>query len=145
MSKSVLCALELSDKATDKLVLEQAARLADLDQAQLDVVNVLPDFGESWVSGFFESHHHDKAIEDTTQKLKDLCAETLGKARNASIRHVVATGTAYQEILSVASAAGSDLIVIGAHKPDLKDYLLGPNAARVIRHSDCSVFVVRQK
>lgn len=143
MIKSVLCALELSDKNTDKMVLEQAARLADLDQAQLDVVNVLPDFGESWVSGFFEAHHHEKAIEDTTERLKSLCAEVLSPDRNSKIRHVVATGTAYQEILSVASAAGSDLIVIGAHKPDLKDYLLGPNAARVIRHSDCSVFVVR--
>lgn len=144
MSKSVLCALELSHKPTDVLVLQQAARMADLDQAQLDVVNVLPDFGESWVSGFFESHHHDKAVEETAKKLKELCAEILGAERNAKVRHVVATGTAYQEILAVAKAAGSDLIVIGAHKPDLKDYLLGPNAARVIRHSDCSVFVVRQ-
>lgn len=143
MSKSVLCAVELSDKETDKMVLEQAVRLADLDQAQLDVVNVLPDFGESWVSGFFESHHHEKAVEDTTARLKSVCAEILGEDRNAKVRHVVATGTAYQEILKVAEAAGSDLIVIGAHKPDLKDYLLGPNAARVIRHSGCSVFVVR--
>lgn len=143
MIKSVLCAVELSDKATDKMVLEQAARMADLDGAQLDVVNVLPDFGESWVSGFFESHHHEKAVEETTAKLKSICAEILGQERNAKIRHVVATGTAYQEILKVAEAAGSDLIVVGAHKPDLKDYLLGPNAARVIRHSECSVFVVR--
>ncbi|WP_278921665.1 MULTISPECIES: universal stress protein [Pseudophaeobacter] len=143
MSKSILCAVELSDSATDKMVLAQAGRLADLDKAQLDVVNVLPDFGESWVSGFFESHHHEKAIEETTEKLEAICAEVLGKDRNSKIRHIVATGTAYQEILKVAKAAGTDLIVIGAHKPDLKDYLLGPNAARVIRHSDCSVFVVR--
>lgn len=143
MIKSVLCALELSNEDADRMVLEQAARLADLDKAQLDVVNVLPDFGESWVSGFFESHHHDKAVEDTTARLKELCAKVLGTERNVAIRHVVATGTAYQEILAVASAAGTDLIVIGAHKPDLKDYLLGPNAARVIRHSECSVYVVR--
>ncbi|KPD11229.1 universal stress protein [Phaeobacter sp. 11ANDIMAR09] len=143
MIKSVLCAVELSDKETDRLVLEQAAKLADLDGAQLDVVNVLPDFGESWVSGFFESHHHEKAVEDTTARLKSVCAEILGEDQNAKVRHVVATGTAYQEILKVAEAAGSDLIVIGAHKPDLKDYLLGPNAARVTRHSECSVFVVR--
>lgn len=143
MIKSVLCALDLSDPKTDTKVLEQAARLADLDGAQLDVLNVLPDFGESWVSGFFESHHHEKAVQETTEKLQMLCTEVLGGARNADIRHVVATGTAYKEILSVASTAGSDLIVIGAHKPDLKDYLLGPNAARVIRHSECSVFVVR--
>jgi universal stress protein F len=143
MIKSVLCALDLSDPATDKKVLEQAARLAGLDGAQLDVLNVLPDFGESWVSGFFESHHHEKAIEETSERLNKFCSEVVGPERNADIRHVVATGTAYQEILAVAKTAGSDLIVIGAHTPDLKDYLLGPNAARVIRHSDCSVFVVR--
>ncbi|MEP3300223.1 MAG: universal stress protein, partial [Pseudoruegeria sp.] len=39
--------------------------------------------------------------------------------------------------------AKADLIVIGAHRPDFKDYLLGPNAARVVRHSECSVYVVR--
>ena len=66
MIKSVLCALDLSDPKTDTKVLEQAARLADLDGAQLDVLNVLPDFGESWVSGFFESHHHEKAVQETT-------------------------------------------------------------------------------
>lgn len=143
MSKPVLCALELNDQNLDEKVLSQAARLAELDGAQLDVVNVLPDFGESWVSGFFEEHHHEKAVKDATQRLSDLCAQVLGKDRNAKVRHLVATGTAYQEILKVAETAGSGLIVIGAHKPDLKDYLLGPNAARVIRHSDCSVFVVR--
>ncbi len=32
---------------------------------------------------------------------------------------------------------------IGSHRPELKDYLLGPNAARVVRHANCSVLVVR--
>ncbi|MBE1295249.1 universal stress protein [Phycobacter azelaicus] len=143
MSKSVLCALELGDPALDRKVLTEAARLAELDDAQLDVVNVLPDFGESWVSGFFEEHHHEKAVKDTAAHLSEMCEEVLGADRNVKVRHLVATGTAYQEILKVAAKAGTDLIVIGAHKPDLKDYLLGPNAARVIRHSDCSVYVVR--
>lgn len=143
MSKSVLCAVELSDRKLDEKVLCEACRMADMDSAQLDVLNVLPDFGESWVSGFFEEHHHENAVKDATRRLQELCGEVLGEERNAKVRHLVATGTAYQEILKVAEAAGSDLIVIGAHKPDLKDYLLGPNAARVIRHSDCSVFVVR--
>lgn len=143
MKTSILCAVELNDLNLDRKVLTEAARLAALDGAQLDVVNVLPDFGESWVSGFFEEHHHEKAVEDTVSRLRDFCGEVLGEDCNADIRHVVATGSAYQEILKVATAASSDLIVIGAHKPDLKDYLLGPNAARVIRHSDCSVYVVR--
>ena len=143
MSKSILCAVDLSNVATDAKVLAQAARLADLDGAQLDVVTVLPDFGESWVSGFFEEHHHEKAVKDTSTRLREVCEQVVGAVQNAKIRHLVATGTAYQEILKTATTAGSDLIVIGANKPDLQDYLLGPNAARVVRHSTCSVFVVR--
>ena len=143
MTKSVLCAVDISNGDLDAHVLTRAAELADLDGAGLDVVTVLPDFGESWVSGFFQPGFHDKAVEEAHTQLVDLCTRTLGEARNAKIRHVVATGTAYQEILHTAKEAGSDLIIIGAHKPDLKDYLLGPNAARVVRHSNVSVYVVR--
>ena len=143
MTNSVLCAVDISNGELDAPVLKIAAKLADLEGAQLDVVTVLPDFGESWVSGFFEPGFHEKALEEAHDKLTALCAATLDADRNEKIRHVVATGTAYQEILKTAESAGSDLIVIGAHKPDLKDYLLGPNAARVVRHSSVSVYVVR--
>ncbi|NVO55346.1 universal stress protein [Rhodobacteraceae bacterium B1Z28] len=143
MINSVLCAVDISNGELDAPVLKIAAKLADLDGAQLDVVTVLPDFGESWVSGFFESDFHNKALEEAHEKLTALCTANLDADRNEKIRHVVATGTAYQEILKTAESAGSDLIVIGAHKPDLKDYLLGPNAARVVRHSSVSVYVVR--
>jgi nucleotide-binding universal stress UspA family protein len=143
MSKSILCAVDLGNSNQDANVLAQAAKLAQLDGAQLDVVTVVPDFGDAWVSTFFESHYHEKLEGEVRGKLEALCLEVLGAERNASVRHIVATGTAYREILHTADKAGTDLIVIGAHQPDLKDYLLGPNAARVIRHSTCSVFVVR--
>ena len=64
-------------------------------------------------------------------------------AQNQKIRHVVATGRIYEEILRLATQTDAGLIVVGAHKADLKDYLLGPNAARIVRHANCSVYVVR--
>lgn len=143
MTKSVLCAVDISNGEIDAPVIRQAAKLADLDGAQLDVITVVPDWGKSLVASFFESHHHDHVVQEADRQLRDLCVKVLGEDRNASVRHVVATGTAYEAILNTASKAGTDLIVIGAHKPDFKDYLLGPNAARVIRHSSCSVYVVR--
>ncbi|MBI6630472.1 universal stress protein [Pontibaca salina] len=144
MIKSVLCAVDISEGDGDTPVLRQAVRLADLDGAQLDVITVLPDYGEGMVSGFFSPTHHDEAMRKATQALRDLTAAILSKERDASVRHIVASGRAYEAILKTARKAGTDLIVIGAHKPDFKDYLLGPNSARVVRHSDCSVFVVRQ-
>lgn len=98
----------------------------------------------SVVGQFFDQDFHDKAVAKARGILNDFVVDVIGDAANARIRHIVATGKAYEEILHAAQEAGSDLIVIGSHKPELRDYLLGPNAARVVRHSDCSVYVVRQ-
>jgi glycine betaine/choline ABC-type transport system substrate-binding protein len=38
----------------------------------------------------------------------------------------------------------ADLIVMASHRPSLKDYLLGPNAAHVARHARCTVYIVRE-
>ena len=139
----VLCAVDISDDTRDIGVLKQAARLAALDEAQLDVITVVPDYGMTVVGTYFERGHHEKAVEDARTLLNDLVTEVIGEEANSKTRHIVATGNAYEEILKTAEAGGAGLIVIGAHKPDFKDYLLGPNAARVVRHSACSVFVVR--
>lgn len=142
MTRSVLCAVDLNDPS-DAAVLERAAKLADMDGAQLDVMTVVPDFGESYVAGFFEPDFHDRMMESAHEALVRMSEEVLGPERNADVRHIVAIGSAYQGILDTATSAGSDLIVIGAHKPDLKDFLLGPNAAHVVKHAPCSVYVVR--
>ena len=143
MSRSVLCAVDISNKGKDDTVLKAAKRLADLDGAQLDVVTVIPDFGKSLVAGFFDKSHHEDAVKTAKAALQDQIVESLGADADASVRHVIATGSAYEEILRVAEETDCGLIVIGAHKPDFSDYLLGPNAARVVRHSTCSVHVVR--
>ena len=143
MSNPVLCAVDISNGLEDVNVVKQAKRLADLDGAQLDVITVLPDYGMSVVGSFFEQDHHDKAIAVAKSRLNDLVGAALGEDANSGVRHVISTGNAYVEILKTAKTDSAGLIVIGAHKPDFKDYLLGPNAARVVRHSDCSVYVVR--
>jgi nucleotide-binding universal stress UspA family protein len=45
---------------------------------------------------------------------------------------------------ALAEKAGADLVVVGSHRPAMKDYLLGTNAARVVRHARCSVLVARE-
>jgi nucleotide-binding universal stress UspA family protein len=42
-----------------------------------------------------------------------------------------------------AEKFGADLIVVGSHRPSMATYLLGSNAASIVRHSRCSVLVVR--
>jgi len=143
MKGPVLCAVDVSNKGQDIEVLKAAARMAEMEGTQLDVITVVPDYGMSVVGSYFDPKHHDKAVAETKRLLNDLVVQAIGAEANQKVRHIVATGRAYDEILHVAKTDGAELIVIGAHKPDLKDYLLGPNAARVVRHSKCSVLVVR--
>ena len=56
--------------------------------------------------------------------------------------HVVA-GTVYDQIIRVSNQMEIDAIIVGAHRPELRDYLIGPNSARVARHATQSVFVIR--
>ena len=42
-----------------------------------------------------------------------------------------------------AEEIGADCIVVGSHKAEISDYLLGSTAARVVRHASCPVHVLR--
>lgn len=143
MSTCILCAVDMSEHAPDRKVLEEAAKLAALDGAQLDVITVVPDFGAGEVPDFFPKDYHQSALAETVERLKRFVKTVLGEERAAKVRHEVATGKVYQEVLHAAEVAGSDLIVIGSHRPSARDYLLGTNAAKVVRHAGISVYVVR--
>ncbi|RKF14712.1 universal stress protein [Roseovarius spongiae] len=144
-AKPVLCAVDVSNPDEDIDTLREAGRMARLNDAQLDVITVLPDMGMSVIGGYFDPSHHDKAVAEAKRLMRDMVEKALGGAEtNKNIRHLVATGRAYEEVLKTARAAGSGLIVIGvAKKLEMSDYILGPNAERVVRHARCSVYVVR--
>jgi universal stress protein F len=57
---------------------------------------------------------------------------------------VVGGGAIADGILSLARDAEADLIVLASHRPGAKDFLIGANAAHVVRHAACSVFVMRE-
>jgi universal stress protein F len=143
MTQTILCAVDINRVDAESSVLKTAAELAELRGAQLDVITVVPDFGSSVVGAYFQDHHVKSAQTDAGDLLKKMTAKTLGAEADAKVRHIVAVGSVYEEVLRAAELGNADLIVLGAHRPDLKDYLLGPNAARVVRHSTCSVYVVR--
>ena len=141
MSARVLCAVDINHP--EKRLLERAAQVAKLDKAELNVITVMPGFGMSLVSDYFKEGAAKKMLEDARQALHKLTTETLGAETDSKVRHIVAEGTVYEEILRTAKKIGADLIIMGSHRPDLKDFLLGPNAARVSRHANCSVYILR--
>ena len=144
MNKSVLCAVDINRPKEETPVLQMAKRLADLDGAQLDIITVVPDFGATVVGAYFKDHDVSTAKDNAAELLNEFAKDVLGEDTNKAVRHIVAIGSVYEEVLKTAELSKAELIVLGASRPDLKDFLLGPNAARIVRHAGCSVYVVRE-
>ncbi|MBC8240901.1 MAG: universal stress protein [Alphaproteobacteria bacterium] len=141
MFKHILLAVDLEHDKTWAKSLPTSVEYAQAFGATLHVMTVVPDFGMSIVSSFFPKGHEKKALDLTMEKLHEWAAANIPK--DIPVQHIVGHGTAYEEVLRVAGEITADLIVMGSHRPSMEDYLLGPNAARVVRHANCSVLVVR--
>jgi len=141
MFKHILLAVDLEAEESWKKMVPEAVSYASHAHATLHVMTVLPDFGMSIVGSFFPSNHEEKMLQEMNKRLHNFVKENI--PTDIKVQHIVGHGTAYEEILRIEKKISSDLIIIGAHRPTMQDYLLGPNAARVVRHAHCSVLVVR--
>lgn len=142
MYKDVLLPIDLGHESTWRKSLPAAVAQCRAFGARLHVMTVVPDYGLSMVAQYFPADHEARARAAANERLHALTSEHV--PAGIAVQHVVAQGTIYEEILAIARRLSCDLIVMTAHRPELRDYLLGPNAARVVRHADCSVLVVRE-
>ena len=144
MFKEILFPVDLDDPSSWKKALPVTLDLVEKFGCKLHIVTVVPTFGMSIVAGYFPADFEKKAIAAANDRLHAWSREHLPAGLEA--QHIVAHGTVYEEIIETHKKLGDgiDLIVMASHRPDLKDYLIGPNAARVVRHAQVSVLIVRE-
>jgi nucleotide-binding universal stress UspA family protein len=140
MFSRIIVAIDLeSETAPDKLLrfAGDIARTYDADVHLLHVIRAAPAI----VSQYLESGYEKLASRAVEERLDTLASSLHVGA--GKIGTTVRFGEIYQEILGFADRISADLIVLESHKPGVADYLLGSNAARVVRHATCSVVVLR--
>jgi nucleotide-binding universal stress UspA family protein len=141
MFKDILVPIDVNDERAWHPVLAAAVTLAERFDATLHVMAVVPEFGLPMVSQYFPKDFEKtmrQSAHDELQKIMDGAIPT-------EIRRqlIVAEGSIYKEIVRVATEAHCDLILMGAHRPEPGDFLLGSNARKVTHHAPCSVLVLR--
>ncbi len=141
MFKAILLPIDLSSEASWQKAAPLAVKMAKDDGIPLHVATVMPDYGLSVVGTYFEPDFEQKALHSIGVQLSDWVTENV--PADVEVHPHVLHGTVYDQIILAAERLEVDAIVMGSHRPELKDYLLGPNAARVVRHAPQSVFVVR--
>lgn len=141
MFKTILLPVDLADVETAKPAIDRAVMLADSGDGTLRLIHVrsiLPVTYMEFVPPSFDAEQQKECEE----KLAQVAAKIDLPGERVST--VVRMGSVYAEVLDEADRIGADLIVVGSHRPTMATYLIGSNAATIVRHARSSVLVVRR-
>jgi len=138
MYSSILVAVDLDQPDSWAKSLPTAVALARCFAARLSLCSVVRD-EKATLAAQWSAIAYREMLDVARAKLATL-ADTVA---DLDVGTEVATGTVRGGILEAAVRVEADLIVLSSHRPEMKDYLLGANASRVVRSADCSVLVVR--
>lgn len=141
MFKDILLPLDLGRTSESQILFAKAAEMVKASGARLHVLTVVPDFGMPLISTFFPDGFEEKALAQANKELHDFVAKQPESSRVS--QHVVGHGSVYKEIVRIAEETKCDLIIMGQGEDAESDFLLGHNSARVMRHSHCSVLLLR--
>lgn len=139
MYRSILVPVDLEQPSSWEKALPAAVALCHAFGATLALVTVVPERAVMFESQWSPIAQREM-LEVARARLGSLAATVEGAG---DVTHHVEMGGIYSTILAVGERVGADLIILASHRPAMRDYLLGANASRVVRHARCSVFVVR--
>jgi nucleotide-binding universal stress UspA family protein len=136
MYKRILVPVDLEHGAVAAHVLKVARWMAG-ETGQVTLLHVM-DRPPAYFAAQVPHEILDQHRADTQAALEELAA---GPSRVD--RLLLLEGNPATTILAQAEGEEADAIVLGSHRPDYRDYLIGSTAARVVRHAGCTVVVER--
>ncbi len=142
--QNIVALVDPDDESSWRKVLPTAIEYARRIEARLHVLTIVPDgmFKMTIVAQLIPKDFERKLLDDARQRLARLIEEQA--TEEVQLEQYVRFGSVYKEALRFATDVEADLIVVGAHKPELTDFLLGPNAGQIVHHATCSVLVARE-
>lgn len=140
MYRTILVPIDVSHPETGKAAVAAASELMGAD-ARLTLLAVIPAM-PNLVASQLPPDYEGKAASGTEAELKRIASN--GGLAEGSYALAIRHGSVHHEILDEARKVSADLIVVVSHRPEVADYLLGTVAAKVVRHANCSVLVVRR-
>lgn len=142
MYKNILVSLDLFREEGNAKIIEVVRKQFSGEDVNIHLFTVQPyDEGLGVLSQFIPEGFVKSLAKDSMRKLEEIAADL--KPDFAKCDCSIKSGNAYVEVLAFAESVSADLIVIGSSRPELKAYLLGPNASRIVRHATSSTFIVR--
>lgn len=141
MYKKILLPIDLHEDSSWRKALPAALALCKGFGAELHVLTIFPDLPVEAYRLNLPADTQTRLAHEAAQGLERFVAENIPDA--VSVFKHLETGRIDRSILETAERIGADLVVMASHRPEMSDFLLGANAARVVRHAAISVLVIR--
>ena len=139
MFNRIIVAVDLADPDPARPALQQVADMAR-SNGEIRLIHVRPFMVQAALA-YLPDNYFEKEEQEALEALRAIARESGLPVDRVSVESPI--GTPYDSILQASRAFEADLIVVGSHRPAMSTYLLGSNAARIVRHAQCSVLVVR--
>ena len=140
MYSSILVPVDLEEPSSWSKAVPTALALAGCFKARVTLATIVEDKVAAREAQW-SAIGYQELLSTAAAHLSLLAEELRG---DASMETKVATGSIGGGILKLAEILEADLIVLASHRPEMRDWLIGANASRVVRHARCSVLVVRE-
>lgn len=137
----ILLTIDLNETQREIATAAEAVKQCQTLNAELHVITILPELNNFLMKQIYNEEIGEKATQKALEQLQFFCQKHIPDTLHPQLH--VANGVVYKEILQKANAINADYIVISANRPELADYFIDPDTSRVVRHSTCTVIVVR--
>jgi nucleotide-binding universal stress UspA family protein len=141
MYASILVPVDVAHESSWKHALPQAIELARAHGARVTVLTVLRQTSLMF-EGVYLAFQLEQLMAAAREKLAQIVAAH--DLAGLQVTQDVRMGSIGGEILASIRDTHADLVVMASHRPEMQDYLIGPNAAHVVTNTKASVFVVRE-
>jgi nucleotide-binding universal stress UspA family protein len=140
MFTNILVPVDIAEIDVAQPGLDKAVELAKASGAAVRLIHVRSPVPYA-MNEYIPAEYYDSDEKASLTALRTLAAKLDLPQGRVSISSPF--GSVYDEVLKEAAEFKADLIVVGSHRPNWSTYLIGSNAANIVRHALCSVLVVR--
>ena len=141
MYKNIVIPIDLTEKFSWKSVMPKVMGMVDAFGSKVHLVHIIPDYGMNMVEDYLPKSWFKDQKKKSADHIEGLIAKYIPDGVDVS--YYVARGAVYDQVIQYATKVEADLIILSAVRPELRDYMLGPNASKIVRHAETSVLVIR--
>jgi nucleotide-binding universal stress UspA family protein len=140
MFKNILVPVDIAEIDVSQPGIDEAMEFAKASGGALRLIHVRSAVPYA-MNEYIPAEYYESDEKSALKTLETIAAKLdLPKGR---VTTTSPFGSIYDEVLKEAANMNADLIVVGSHRPNWSTYLIGSNAANIVRHAQCSVLVMR--